>query len=138
MIGRDYYCWGSKKHISHRFGDNHGNPYPGPIYFTFHEQRGKLVLWNRMSTIYIQNLLGHIDTQIHPVSAKTDIESKLESSIQFYEEDDWKTQYLLGKGLLKPMEQTNHVYIDIVPVALCIVTESNMIAVVDMRLVVII
>eukprot|EP01031_Cornospumella_fuschlensis_P041293 gene41293-50397_t len=86
-----------------------------------------------MSTIYIQNLLGHIDTQIHPVSSKTDIESKLASSNEFYEEDDWKTQYLLGKGLLKPLDKTTHVYIDIVPVALCLIPETNLIAVVDIR-----
>lgn len=66
MIGRDYYSWGSKRHISHRYGDNQGNPYKGPIKFSYLDD-SRILIHSKPNILYVQNLVGAIETQIHPL-----------------------------------------------------------------------
>lgn len=65
MLGRDYYSWGSKRHISHRYGDNQGNPYVGPIKFHFLDKK-RILVHAKNQILHVQSLEHAIEAQIHP------------------------------------------------------------------------
>lgn len=134
MIGRDYYSWGSKRHISFRSGDNRGNPYLGPIAFSFFEPHSKLVLWNRLGTIFIQSLLGNVETYIHPQSSKPQVESKLQSEDDFFDDDDWQLRYLAADtASSQAVAKAQRYYLDLCPLAVCILPTASMLAVADVK-----
>jgi hypothetical protein len=94
MIGKDYYSWGSNGHITHRFGDNNGNPFTGPIKMCPINPHQLLVM-SKSGTLSVQNLVGAVETNIYPVRPKSK-STKYQSSgelIQMGEDeinDEWE------------------------------------------------
>lgn len=76
MIGQYYHNWGTKRHISHRYGDNKGNPFTGPIQFTYLEC-GKLLILHKNHTLSIQTLTGAVETNIYPKLQEEQIKKML-------------------------------------------------------------
>eukprot|EP01039_Chlorochromonas_danica_P002549 gene2549-2790_t len=149
MIGQDYYTWGSKRHILSRFGDNHGHPYPGPIFLNFLEGRdeaaaggggGKLLLWNRQGSLYIQNCLtGAVETFIHPLSQRVVVQKQVEALVdaEYFAGEDWPSRFLTDSQLSSSpsARPAQHVYADFLPLAVCLLPPpSSLIAVADVSL----
>lgn len=147
MIGQDYYTWGSKRHILCRFGDNHGHPYPGPIFLHFLDDSlqsqgtakgrgrggGKLLLWNRLGSLYIQSLAGTVETFIHPLSQRVVVQKKIEALVEaeYFEGDDWPSRFLQDSQLVSSPSAARHVYADFLPLAVCLLPQSSLLAVAD-------
>lgn len=132
MIGRDYYNWGSKRNIAYRFGDNRGNPYPGPVFLSFFEPHPKLILWNKLGSIYIQNLLGSIDSYIHPQSSRVEVEKGIDAHDDLFDDDDWQSKFL-SSTQMDSDNRSRHYYLDVTPTAVCLLPKTEILAVADAR-----
>lgn len=132
MIGRDYYSWGSRRHISHRYGDNHGNPYTGPICFFFLNSYQLLVL-NKFHTISVQNLLNAIECHIHPIIRKSSLEVVKAEEVDQMEEWEIRALSVEMNETAQDKFTIREVFIDALSMAISFIWDTRTVIIADSK-----
>lgn len=136
MAGRAYDKWGNKRHISHRIGDNRGNPYAGPLSFHVLSPE-RLVLMDKTKSIHIQHLSDALEYHIYPESQRHKVEAMLQQHemSKDLEDDNWTVNYLSSDTNLSNPNRIviQQKYLDIIPMAMSAIPSMNQIVIADDR-----
>ena len=136
MIGRAYDKWGNKRHISHRIGDNRGNPYPGPLSFHILSTE-HIALMDKTKSLHIQHLSDALEYHIYPEYQRSKVEAMLHTQEMTHdlEDDNRQTNYLSSETNLTNQNrvQIQHCYVDIRPIAMSAIAALNHLIVADDR-----
>lgn len=132
MIGRYYDSWGTKQSILHRYGDNRGDPFFGPVQLTYQSNLRFFVL-QKNQVISLQNTFGGIECHI----CSLEDQEKLEDAIL-----DAEIQAELTNIYSSSSKKDNHtappnklytVYLDINPIYISCIFNTNSLFILDSR-----
>ena len=132
MIGRYYDSWGSKHQILFRYGDNRGNPFPGPIQVCYLENNRFFVL-GKNQMISLQNTIGAIEFHLCPSHEQQNLEAQLvEAEIN---DDDWQMKFLANEmnEVNQDRIKTATIYADIQPISIDSIMNHDILYIADQR-----